>query len=372
MLATAARLIALFAGLWIVIYTILSAVRTFVLPRAVRVRLTVEVFRFSNKILRVWSKLRGLHTFEDREPIQALLSPVALLTLPVMWLALIAFGYTLIFWGASGHMSWRDAFVLSGSSLMTLGFKFVDELPLIILAFTEAMLGMMLIALLIGYLPTMYSAFSRREAAVNKLEVRAGSPPSAVEMVIRLHSIGVLEDFEEMRSTWQSWEDWFTELEESHTTLGPLSFFRSPKPQNSWITTAGTVLDCAALVASTVNLPRTAVAGLTIRAGYIALRSISDFFVIEYDPDPSPDNPISITREEFNTAYDQMAAAGVPIYDDCDYCWTHFKGWRVNYDTTLLSLAAFIVAPYALWTSDRQPVDYRQRETLPITETVLS
>ena len=92
------------------------------------------------------------------------------------------------------------------------------------------MIGLILVALLIAYLPTMYSAFSRREQAVNMLEVRAGSPPSASEMLMRfnrIHGLDKLADY------WKIWEAWFADVEESHTTLPALVFFRSPRPENS-------------------------------------------------------------------------------------------------------------------------------------------
>src|SRR5205085_8392901 len=117
---------------------------------------------------------------------------------------------------------------------------------------SEATIGLILVALLIAYLPTMYAAFSRREAAVSMLEVRAGSPPSAVEMILRFHRLNRLVYF---NTLWTSWEVWFVELEESHTSLAALAFFRSPHPDRSWITAAGTVLDAAALVISTVDIP---------------------------------------------------------------------------------------------------------------------
>src|SRR5258708_39527866 len=136
---------------------------------------------------------------------------------------------------------------MSGSSVLTLGFALVDNFPTTVLAFSEATIGLILIALLIAYLPTIDSAFSRREAAVTMLEVRAGSPPSAVEMIIRYTRLKRLEQLGEL---WKAWEVWFVDLEESHTSLSALSFFRSPQPHRSWVTAAGAVLDGAALARS--------------------------------------------------------------------------------------------------------------------------
>ena len=111
-------------------------------------------------------------------------------------------------------------------------------------------MGMGLIALLIAYLPTMYTAFSRREREVTMLEVRAGNPPSAITMIERFQR---LRDVAGMGDMWGSWEAWFSEIEESHTSFGPLVYFRSSRADLSWVTAAGAVLDGAALYASTTR-----------------------------------------------------------------------------------------------------------------------
>jgi hypothetical protein len=156
---------------------------------------------------------------------------------------------------------------------------------------------------------------------------------------------------------WQTWESWFADLEESHTSLAAIVFFRSPRPGRSWITAAGAVLDSAALYAAVVDRPQEARAGLCIRAGYIALRAIADNFAIEYDANPHfPASPISVSRAEFDDAYDKLAAAGLPLKADREQAWLDFAGWRVNYDTVLLALAKLTMAPYAPWSSDRSPL----------------
>jgi len=132
-----------------------------------------------------------------------------------------------------------------------------------------------------------------------------------------------------------------------------LVYFRSQKPERSWVTAAGTILDAAALFESTVDIKSDPQARLTIRAGYLALRSICDVFRISYPTDPSPCDPISISQEEFNDVYDELQAADIPLKEDREQAWKDFAGWRVNYDIPLLTLARQIQAPYAVWVSDR-------------------
>src|SRR5207253_4906495 len=135
-------------------------------------------------------------------------APFGLLMLPAVWVALVMAGYTGIYWGL-GVDPLREAFMVSGSSLLTLGFERAPTLITTVLAFSEAAIGLTLVALLIAYLPTIYSAFSRREAAVTLLEVRAGSPPSAIEMINRYYRIHGLDHLGEV---WPAWEVWFGDI----------------------------------------------------------------------------------------------------------------------------------------------------------------
>src|SRR5262249_46294648 len=226
--------------------TLASAVGTFVVPRGVISPVTRAVFIGIRFVLDLW--INRLPTFAERDRVMAVYAPFGLLTLPVVWLALVLLGYTAMFW-ALGVQPWSTALTTSGSSLFTLGFATLGDLPTTLLAFTEATIGLILIALLISYLPTMYSAFSRPETAVTLLAVRAGSPPSAVELIWRYHAVNGLDG---MHDLWVSWEQWFAELEETHTSLAALPYFRSSRPERSWVTAAGTVLDAAALRASTL------------------------------------------------------------------------------------------------------------------------
>lgn len=343
----AIRVIIFLLGAFAVVRTVLSAVSTFVIPRGETVYLTRMVFLAVRFLYRLWTDRAQSYAARDR--IMASYAAISLLTLPPVWLAIIAVGYTGMFW-ALGAPSWTDAFRLSGSALLTLGFAAANGVPATILMFSEALIGLGLIALLISYLPTMYSAFQRRETSVTMLQVRAGAPPSVVEMIARYHRIHGLD---RLTDVWKRWEEWFADVEESHTSLAPLVFFRSPEPNRSWITAAGAVLDSASFAASTLDVPRDPSADLCIRAGYLALRHIADLFHISSDPDPKPMDPISISRQEYDAVYDDLASRGVPLKQDREQAWSDFAGWRVNYDSVLLALANLTMAPYAPWSSDR-------------------
>jgi hypothetical protein len=343
------RITASLIGTFIVAGTLVSAIKTFVLPRGINVWLTAVIFRTISFFFRIRVKNA---TYAERDRIMALFAPITLFVLPIVFLGLVLFGYMFLFW-AAGMQSLYELFRLSGSSLLTLGFASVDNPVFKLLEFSEAMIGLVLVALLIAYLPTMYAAFSSREANVALLEGYAGSPPSALQFIARTYRTGELDN---LREVWLSWQRWFAELEESHTSLAALAHFRSPNPGRSWVTAAGVVLDTAAFILSSVDVPFEPRAAFCIRSGFLALNQIADFFGIDHPTDPSPTDPISISRAEFEKTYNELQSQGVPLKADRDDAWRNFAGWRVNYDMVLLSLATLTMAPYAEWVSDRSAV----------------
>lgn len=341
------RLLAFVAGLVLIFATLRSVIRTFVLPRSANDRLTRAVFLSTRRLFNIFTE--GATSYAERDRLMAYYAPVSLLALLPVYLAIIMCGYAGVYY-AFGVEDVFEAFKVSGSSLLTLGIAQAAGSGPTIVIFSEATLGLIMVALLIAYLPTMYASFSRRESTVTMLEVRAGSPPSAVEMLLRyqrIHGLGQLGD------VWRTWEVWFAELEETHSSLPALAFFRSPQPEHSWITAAGAILDAAAITNAVVDLPHDAQADLCLRAGYLALRHIADFFLMDYERSPKPTDPISVSRQEFDAACEQLAQGQVPLKPDREAGWRAFNGWRVNYDTVLIDLAGLTMAPYAPWSSDR-------------------
>jgi hypothetical protein len=288
--------------------------------------------------------------FATRDRVLAFYAPIGLLLLPGAWVACVLVGFALVFWG-TGLDPIGAAFSVSGSSLTTLGFARGEPGVQTAVSIIEATIGLVLIALLISYLPAIYAGFSRREVLVGMLGARAGSPPSPVELLARAGRIDGLDDVPPL---FGRWEEWFIDIEESHTSLPMLVFFRSPRPERNWVNAAGCILDTAALYISAVEgSQRTARAQMMIRTGYLALRRIADYFDIKYDPDPAPDDPISVSRREFDLAWVELVAADVPLKADKDQAWRDFAGWRVNYDTPLVALADIVIAPPGRWSGDR-------------------
>ena len=330
------------AGILIIVRTVLSAVRTFVVPRGVNDKLTRLAFRSIRRVFDLVAPPSKPYPFRDR--ILAYYGPIALMLLPAWWLVLLVVGFGAVYWAMGLPIA--DALEVSGSSLLTLGF-FRPAVPFgDFIAFVEAAMGLALVALLISYLPTIYGAFSRRELLVSMLEVRADTPPSPVVMLTRMHRLHGLDALHPM---WERWEQWFAEVEESHSSLPVLVFYRSQQPNHSWVNAAGAILDAAALVRSTVAIPMDVQADLVIRAGYLALRRLNDYFGFPYDPNPKPTDATSIDRARFDDALAVLEAAGVPLVADRDQAWRDFNGWRVNYDAPLRRLEKLTVAPTPWW-----------------------
>jgi hypothetical protein len=115
------------------------------------------------------------------------------------------------------------------------------------------------------------------------------------------------------------------------------------------------VMDSAAITKAVIDLPTDARADLMLRTAFLALRRICDYFGIDYDHDPQPGDPISISRREFDNLCVELQAADIPLKADRDQAWADFAGWRVNYDTVLVALAGLVHAPPGRWSTDRLP-----------------
>jgi hypothetical protein len=335
-------------GALIVGSTLMSAVKLVVVPRGGTQRITRSVFIAVRLAFE-----RIAHTGRDflqRDRWLSLYAPIALVLMPLVWFALLIAGFTLIHWSVLGG-SLTAAFRVSGSSMLTLGVAFDARSVDPVLTFLQAGIGVLVGSLLISYLPSLYQSYQRRETLVGLLEARAGIPPAPDAMLARYFRIGALDLLDDDLFT--RWEPWFAEVEESHTSFAALVFFRSPRPERSWITAAGTVLDTAALRLSALDLPFSGRTALCMRSGFLCLRRIADYFGIPYDADPPPDGPVSVTRAEFDDVLAALAATGLPVRADREQAWNDFRGWRVNYGTVLVALAKMIVAPDGRWSSDR-------------------
>ena len=339
------RLLAGLAGGWLIITTVSAAIRSFVLPRNESVRLNAFVFGGVRALFNFAA--RHARNYARRDRILAHYAPVGLVALPIGWLALVGLGYTGVYW-ALGVADFTKSYELSGSSLLTLGTA--KEHGLVVNAFTysEATLGLLLLTLLISYLPTIYQAFSRREVVVAQLELRAGVPASARGLLCWLgHDHDFLNDDEH----WLAWEKWLVEIDESHTSLPVLAFFRSPQAGRSWVTAIGLVLDAANLLFSALDVPHSRQVELTFTAGCLALSRIHRFF--DHKSETQPTELRSGTEQAaaapgrlaFATTWQELQAAGLPLRPDEEAAWQHYHERRQRYAQALEFMSKLLMAP---------------------------
>jgi hypothetical protein len=345
MLLTLGRVVVALASTVVAVLAVRSALRTIVMPRGVPDRFTRVVFRILDAPT-AWQARRASSAGQlDRRT--AGLAIRLLLALLVTWLAAVGLAGAGIQWALGGGSAGR-VFGASASALTTLGVSSAGG-GASAAAYIEAVLGVGLVALIIGYLPSLYAAFSRREALVSKLAMRTGLPPAGPAILRRLWCPAGPQTL--LNETWQAWEDWFVDLSESHTSFPVLAFFRSPQTAKSWITAAGAVLDAAALALAAIDADWGPETGMCLHAGVVSLRHIADFHGIPHQRDPGA--TIAVTEHEVIAACQELKAAGVTVVSDLDAVYDRFRASRASYDHVLLTLCAYVYAPPAPWSSDK-------------------
>jgi hypothetical protein len=245
------RLLAIIPGLALILVILWDAFETIILPRRVtrRFRLTRV---FYQTVWTPWSALaRATSNPKRREKLLGLFGPLSLLMLLALWALGLIVGYAITLWAIDARLNLEPTFAdylyLSGATFFTLGYG--DIVPALrigqMISVIEAANGFGLLAIVIGYLPVLYQAFSRREVNISLLDARAGSPSSATEMLRRHAESGNLD---ELGSVLREWERWSAELLESHLSYPVLCYFRSQHDNQSWLAALTTVLDTCALV----------------------------------------------------------------------------------------------------------------------------
>jgi hypothetical protein len=346
MLLTLARVVVALAAVGLALAAVRSALRTIVVPRGIPDRLTRILYRVVDAETARRAGRASSYAQVDRRA--AGLAIRLLLALLVTWLGAI--------WLAGAGIQWAlvagsaaQAFGGSASALTTLGLSSAGGAASAA-AYIEAVLGLALLALIIGYLPSLYSVFSRREALVTKLAFRTGLPPAGPAILSHLWRPTGPQTV--LSETWQAWEDWFVDISETHTSYAVVAFFRSPQTAKSWITAAGAVLDAAALALAAVDADFGPEIGMCLHAGIDSLRHIADFHGIPYQLDPAG-STIVVTEDEVIAACQELKAAGVAVVSDLDAAYDRFRARRATYEDILLSLCAYLYAPPAPWSSDK-------------------
>jgi hypothetical protein len=320
-------------GVVVIAFAVQTSVRTFLLPQPGLSLLTGAVFR---GVRPFFSSIEHLLPAKRRHAWMSIYAPLCLVAIVFLAMVFISLGYTLIFYGL-GLPTLEDAFLVSISAISTLGFASLPNGVLIpIVATLETMTGIFLVALLIGYLPSIYAAVQQREQALASLIAHVGSPLSGEAILVR-H--GRAPEKAHLDELWTEWQKRFAGLGASHNSLAGIIFVQSPEPDQSWVTVAGAVLDAAALAVSTLHPPGNTAAEHCLETGSQALQQIFEsarpLLAVRRE---THEDGLLVTQEEFAEATACCAAAGMPAQADRDEAWRVFARWRGTYEAPLLAL----------------------------------
>ena len=236
----AVRILASVVGGVLVIGTSISVLKTLVMPGGRIGFLYRTVGSVVDRAFRL--AVRRLPGYERRDRVLALQAPVVLAGLLISWLVAYLVGFGLLLWPGVGALP--AALRESGSSLLTLGFASTNRGGPTAIDFLAGADGLIVVALQIAYLPTLYSAFNRRETEVTLMAVRAGQPAWGPELLARSRFTITTED---LPNFYRQWERWAADVAESHSSYPILLRFRSPHPLASWLIALLAVMDSAAL-----------------------------------------------------------------------------------------------------------------------------
>jgi hypothetical protein len=352
------RIVTFIAGVVCLFAALLDAFQTIILPRRATGR-----FRLTRIFYIVTWKPWAFFTnrFCDprkRETVFSYYGPLSLIFLLAVWAAATLLGFALIYFSlgspfndtAQGSGFLSDLYV-SGTTIFTLGLG--DVTPhngwvraVIIL---ESGTGMGLLAVVMGYFPVLYSAFSRREVSISLLDARAGSPPTAAEL-LRRHSYEGGDAALSLLLV--EWERWSAELLESHISYPLLCYFRSQHTNQSWISALTAVLDTSALLIAGVQGHEARQAQLTFAMARHALVDLSQIFSLG----PVNNAADRLPAARYEQLYDLLCQSGVSVCRD-GHSYVRLRDMRALYEGYAEALSTYLCMPLPPWIADRPHKD---------------
>jgi hypothetical protein len=353
------RAVAVVAGVLIALTVTVNIVRTLVITRARRTLLFDAVDEGVDRVFNLLA--RSCRTYERKDQVFAAQGAVVVLVQLVTWLVGYEVAYALLLL-PTVH-GFPTALREAGSSMFTLGFLYTHGNEPAFVDVLAAATGMIVVALQIAYLPTLYGAFNRRETEVTLLGGRAGHPPWGPEILLRTrYGVAMKTAGDDLPDFYNRWERWAADVAESHSNYPVLVRFRSPHPLDSWLVGLLSVMDSAAMLLALLPSKDRIEPRRAIRMGFTALREIGGALGMSVDVDPDPDVDIALSFEDFAVAVDQLRAVGFPMERDAAEAWPHFRGWRVNYEALAYELAYRTDQVPAPWSGPRR----WGTETIPV------
>jgi len=311
---------AIIFGVIIICVVLLDAFETVVLPRRVTRHFKLTAW-FYRRTWIPWRKIaRSIRTSSRQQSFLGYFGPLSLIMLLAFWAAGLIFSFALLQYGIGGHeqlgnepITFARILYHSGETFFTLGYG--DIVPTSAgaraLSVFEAGMGFAFLGVVIGYLPVVYGSFSRREIQISMLDARAGSPPTASELLVRLagRSENPTIDQVVLDQVLRDWERWAGELLESHISYPSLSFFRSQHSNQSWLGALMVMLDVTSLVITGIESIHPGQARLTFAMARHAAVDLAQVVNARYDPQA----PERMSDADFNVLRETLAAAGLKL-----------------------------------------------------------
>jgi ion channel len=303
------------AGFLVVVIVLWEAFETIILPRRVarRFRFTVLVYRST---WRPWRAIaRRFKKTKSRETLLSIYGPLSLLFLFAVWAAAIICGFALLYYSNSArdvtHPTYETCLYLSGTTMFTLGMGDVvpHTWPERFLAVFESGLGFGFLALILSYLPVIYQAFSRREVNIVLLDARAGSPPTAAELLRRHAGEHFAQDLERLL---RDWEHSSADILESHVSYPAVSYFRSQHNNESWLAALTAILDTSSFLLACVEHVSARQARLTFAMCRHTVVDLSQLFYAA----PIRDSADRLPAAEFERLRASLTQAGFHVRND--------------------------------------------------------
>jgi hypothetical protein len=341
-------------GLLIVAITLLEAFETIILPRRVTRRFRVTRL-FYVSTWWPWRAIASLMRPKLRENFISFYGPLSLLVLFALWAASLIVGFGFMYYSAARydptHPPLQTCFYLSGTTFFTLGLG--DVTPHTsgerVMAVFESGLGFGFLALIISYLPVIYQAFSKREVSIVLLDARAGSPPTAAELLQR-H--GGQHGLQAIQVLFQDWERWSAELLESHISYPVVAYFRSQHSNESWLAALTAILDATALLVATSDSPCSRQARLTFAMCRHTIVDLSQVFHAQ----PRSDDPDRLPPSELARLRAALGKCGYQLRED-DVSTEKLNELRRMYEPYLHALARYLFVALPPWVLEKKITD---------------
>src|ERR1022692_4006261 len=342
-------------GLAIIWVVLLDAFETVVLPRRVRRHFKLTAW-FYRRTWIPWRNIaRRIKTTSRQQNFLGYFGPLSLILLLGFWATGLIFGFGLVQYGIGGHeqlnkepLTSGKIIYHSGETFFTLGYG--DIVPTSgaarALSVIEAGMGFAFLGVVIGYIPVVYASFSRREIQISMLDARAGSPPTATELLVRLagrtDNPGV--DQTVLDEVLRDWERWAGELLESHISYPVLSFFRSQHSNQSWLGAVTTMLDVTSLLLTGIEGVQPGQAKLTFAMARHAAVDLAQVVNAKYDSE-APDR---LGEMELAALRNALAEAGLRLRND-EYGRDKLAKLRSMYEPYVHSTARNLMLTLPPW-----------------------